>query len=133
MYMDNNVSAPATNKVTPVTVLVLGIVAAALSYNGVTIAGIIVGCIAAKKVKEYLSQNNGETCTMVMIGSILSKVGIYFGIGVTVIYAVYCAYFAIFYIGYFAIIIGYFGAFFTALFEGLSNYTDFLLPVLFNL
>lgn len=131
--MDNNVSAPATNKVTPVTVLVLGIVAAALSYNGVTIAGIIVGCIAAKKVKEYLSQNNGETCTMVMIGSILSKVGIYLGIGVTVIYAVYCAYFAIFYIGYFAIIIGYFGAFFTALFEEFSNYTDFLLPVLFNL
>lgn len=131
--MDNNVSAPATNKVTPVTVLVLGIVAAALSYNGVTIAGIIVGFIAAKKVKEYLEQNNGVTCTMVMVGSILSKVGIYLGIGVTVIYAVYCAYIAVFYIGYFAIIIGYFGAFFTALFEGLSNYTDFLLPVLFNL
>ena len=124
--MDNNVSAPATNKVTPVTVLVLGIVAAALSYNGVTIAGIIVGCIAAKKVKEYLSQNNGETCTMVMIGSILSKVGIYLGIGVTVIYVVYFAF-------YFMMIFGYFGVFFTALFEGLSNYTDFLLPVLFNL
>lgn len=124
--MDNNAPVTGTTKVTPVTVLVLGIVAAALSYNGVTIAGIIVGCIAAKKVKEYLSQNNGETCTMVMIGSILSKVGIYLGIGVTVIYAVYFAF-------YFMMIFGYFGVFFTALFEGLSNYTDFLLPVLFNL
>ncbi len=122
--MDNNVSAPATNKVTPVNVLVLGIVAAALSYNGVTIAGIIVGCIAAKKVKEYLEQNNGETCTMVMVGSILSKVGIYLGIGLTVIYAVYFAF-------YFMIIFGYFGAIIAALFEALSNYTDFLLPVLF--
>ena len=124
--MDNNAPVTGTTKVTPVTVLVLGIVAAALSYNGVTIAGIIVGCIAAKKVKEYLSQNNGETGTMVMIGSILSKVGIYLGIGVTVIYAVYFAF-------YFMMIFGYFGAIFTALFEGLSNYTDFLLPVLFNL
>jgi hypothetical protein len=100
--MDNNAPVTGTTKVTPVTVLVLGIVAAALSYNGVTIAGIIVGCIAAKKVKEYLSQNNGETCTMVMIGSILSKVGIYLGIGVTVIYAVYFAFYFIFilYSGY---------------------------------
>ena len=112
--MDKNAPVNGTTKVTPVTVLVLGIVAAALSYNGVSVAGIIVGCIAAKKVKEYLSQNNGETCTMVMIGSILSKVGIYLGIGVTVIYAVYFAF-------YFMIIFGYFGAFFTALSKEFSN------------
>lgn len=131
MYMDNNAPVTNTNKVTPVTVLVLGIVAAALSYNGVSVAGIIVGCIAAKKVKEYLSQNNGETCTMVMVGSILSKVGIYLGIGLTVIYAVYFACLSIFYVGYFAIVIGYFCQFFAAMFEILSKYTGFYVSLPF--
>ncbi len=103
--MNNTPSEQSTQKtVTPVTVLVLGIVAAALSYNGYSVAGIILGCIAAKKVKAYLEENGGVTCTMVMCGSILSKVGIYLGIALTVIYALYLAYLLIFYFIYIGMI-----------------------------
>lgn len=121
--MDNNVSAIKPKTVTPVTVLVLGIVAAALSYNGVPIAGIIVGCIAAKKVKTYLEENNGVTGTMVMVGSILSKVGIYLGIGITALVTLYF----VFYIGYFTIVIGFIGQFFSEMFEVLSKHTGFFI------
>ena len=69
--MNGTVSEQSTQKtVTPVTVLVLGIVAAALSSYG--LPGIILGIIAQKKVKAYLAQNNGVSCTKVMVGSILS-------------------------------------------------------------
>lgn len=121
--MDNNVSSVNVKTVTPVTVLVLGIVAAALSYNGTTIAGIIVGCIAAKKVKVYLEENGGVTCTMVMVGSILSKVGIYLGIGVTVIASLYFAVYLIFYI--FVL-----GDIFSDLTWVFSRYTDFFISLL---
>lgn len=95
---DTRLDQSVQKTVTPVTVLVLGIVAAALSYTGYSIAGIIVGCIAAKKVKVYLEENGGITCNMVMYGSILSKVGIYLGIGLTIFYSVYvvCFYFLYF-------------------------------------
>ncbi len=104
--MNGTVSENKSQKtVTPVTVLVLGIVAAALSYSGYSVAGIILGCIAAKKVKTYLKENNGVTCTMVMCGSILSKVGIYLGIALTVIYALYLVYIIIFYFVYIGMVL----------------------------
>ena len=86
--MNGTVSEQSTQKtVTPVTVLVLGIVAAALSSYG--LPGIILGIIAQKKVKAYLAQNNGVSCTKVMVGSILSKSGIYAGIGYSIFWTYY--------------------------------------------
>ena len=86
--MNGTVSEQSTQKtVTPVTVLVLGIVAAALSSYG--LPGIILGIIAQKKVKAYLAQNNGVSCTKVMVGSILSKLGIYAGIGYSIFWTYY--------------------------------------------
>ena len=86
--MNGTVSEQSTQKtVTPVTVLALGIVAAALSSYG--LPGIILGIIAQKKVKAYLAQNNGVSCTNVMVGSILSKSGIYAGIGYSIFWTYY--------------------------------------------
>ena len=73
--------------IAPSNVLALGIVAAALSSYG--LPGIILGIITQKKVKTYLAQNNGVNCTMVMVGSILSKAGIYAGIGYSCFWAFY--------------------------------------------
>ena len=68
----------------------MGIVAAALSSYG--LPGIILGVIAQKKVKRYLEENNFVSCNHVMIGSILSKVGIYAGIAYTLFWAAYITY-----------------------------------------
>lgn len=73
--------------IAPSNVLALGIVAAALSSYG--LPGIILGIITQKKVKAYLAQNNGVNCTKVMVGSILSKVGIYAGIGYSIFWTYY--------------------------------------------
>lgn len=73
--------------IAPSNVLTLGIVAAALSSYG--LPGIILGIIAQKKVKTYLAQNNGVTCNKVMVGSILSKAGIYAGIGYSLFWTYY--------------------------------------------
>ena len=80
-YVKNNAS------IAPSNVLALGIVAAALSSYG--LPGIILGIIAQKNVKAYLAQNNGINCTEVMVGSILSKAGMYAGIGYVIFWTYY--------------------------------------------
>lgn len=90
----NNMETKDTSVKTPITysfVLAMGIVSAALSSYG--IPGIILGVITQKKVKQYLEENNYVSCNQVMIGSILSKVGIYAGIGYSVFWLGYLAYF----------------------------------------
>ena len=91
----NEVNNPVNNQelVDPVNVMILGIVAAALSYAGYHPAGIIVGFIARNKVKKYLAENDNCTCNKVMIGSILSKVGIYLGFGTLAFITAYLVYF----------------------------------------
>ena len=100
----SEVNKPVNNqeRVDPVNVMILGIVAAALSYAGYHPAGIIVGFIARNKVKKYLAENDNCTCNKVMIGSILSKVGIYLGFGMLAFLTVYLIFFFSFYFYLFA-------------------------------
>jgi len=90
----NSMETKDTSGKMPLTysfVLAMGIISAALSSYG--IPGIILGIITQKKVKRYLEENNYVNCTHVMIGSILSKVGIYAGIAYTLFWFAYIAYF----------------------------------------
>lgn len=90
----NDIETKDTSVKTPLTysfVLAMGIVSAELASYG--IPGIILGIITQKKVKQYLAEHDNVNCTHVMIGSILSKVGIYAGIGYTLFWVAYAAYF----------------------------------------
>ena len=74
--------APASNTT---AILVLGIVAAAVSELG--IPGIIVGAIGRKKAKAHLAET-GSLTGKAKVGSILAKVGIILGIIMTVVWLI---------------------------------------------
>ena len=74
---------------TPGTVLAWGIVAASIAcIPFVNFVGIILGVIALRKADGYLALY-GPGSRQVKIGHILSKVGIYGGIGMTIFWIAY--------------------------------------------
>ncbi len=98
-YVSNKYSSPKT--VSPSAVLVLGILSMALGnipYVGALVS-LILAIITQSKVKKFLAENNGETCGMVKVGSILSKISLVFSIIALIVYVIYIA----IYIIYFAI------------------------------
>lgn len=67
------------------TLMILGIIAAALSELG--IPGIILGAIGLKKAKAFIAEF-GSTWGMSKAGRILSKVGLILGIIMTIVWAI---------------------------------------------
>ncbi len=86
---------PAAPEITPDYVLKWGIIAAAFAGTGiVSFLGIIFGAIALKRANSYIALY-GPISKKVKIGHILSKVGIFAGIGITLFFIIYIVFFVL--------------------------------------
>ena len=83
-YTDNAVSAAGDAEAKGL--MITGIVAAALAGTG--IGGIIAGIIGINKSKAYVA-SFGPVSGKAKVGSILSKVGLWAGVGIAVYY-IFC-------------------------------------------
>lgn len=104
--------------VSPTKLMVLGIVAAALVGN-VSIAAIIVGAIGLSNCKTYAAAGFPFT-GKAKVGHILSKVGLYAGIGFLVVKVVI----AIVYVSLFGAWFSQFGAWFSQFLHSLRFFDD---------
>lgn len=85
---------------TPSSVLTRGIIAAAFALTPfVNFVGIILGAIALNRANSYLAVY-GPGSKQVKIGHILSKVGIFAGIGMTIFWIVYIVAIVLFAVNY---------------------------------
>lgn len=85
----NPAPAPAPNFL-PVAIVAVAL--AAIPFAG--IASIILGAKNKKKIKNYLAEGGPKTA-MVKVSSILSTVGLWFGLGMTIYWAIYFSVIAI--------------------------------------